>query len=78
MLAVKPRTEFDNTAFVRREIEIVGAVEGVQHIEVVGQPPIPLIGECLRGEVGRVDEETDVRGVHVFSEEVAVVLVGDC
>ena len=33
---VKPRTEFDDTAFVRCEIEIVGTIEGVQHIEVVG------------------------------------------
>ena len=52
---VKPRTEFDDTAFVRCEIEIVGAVESVQHIEIVGQSPIPLVGECLRGEVWRVD-----------------------
>lgn len=66
VLSVKPRTEFDDTAFIRREIEIVGAVEGVQHIEVVGQPPIALVGECLRGEIGRVDEETDV-GVWTYS-----------
>lgn len=66
MFPVKPRTEFDDTAFIRREIEIVGAVEGVQHIEVVGQPPIALVGECLRGEIGRVDEETDV-GVWTYS-----------
>ena len=74
---VKPRTEFDNTAFVRREIEIVGAVEGVQHIEVVGQPPIPLVGECLRGEIGRVDEKTDVGCMDVLCEEFAVVLAGN-
>lgn len=74
---VKPRTEFDDTAFVRCEIEIVGAVEGMQYIKVVGQSPISLVGEGLRGEIGRVDEEADVRGVHVFSEEFAVVLAGN-
>ena len=77
VFAVKPRTEFDNTAFVRCEIEIVGTIEGVQHIEVVGQPPVALVSECLRGEVGRVDEETDVRFVHIFGKEFAVVLAGD-
>ena len=47
---VKPRTEFDDTAFVRRKIEIVGAVEGVQHIEVVGQPPkTPRFAHRLTG-----------------------------
>ena len=77
VLAVKPRTEFDNTAFIRCEIEIVGAVEGVQHIEVVGQMPIALVGECLRGEIGRVDEETDVGCMDVLCEEFAVVLAGN-
>lgn len=77
VLPVKPRTEFDDTAFVRCKIEIVGAVEGMQHIEIVGQSPIPLVGECLRGEIGRVDEEADVRFVHIFAEEVAIVLAGD-
>ncbi len=77
VLPVKPRTEFNDTAFVRCEIEIVGAVEGVQHIEVVGQPPIALVGECLRGEIGRVDEETDVGCMDVLCEEFAVVLAGN-
>jgi len=49
----------------------------VQHIEVVGQPPIALVGECLRGEIGRVDEETDVGCMDVLCEEFAVVLAGD-
>lgn len=77
VLPVKPRTEFDDTAFVRREIEIVGAIEGVQHIEVVGQMPIALVGECLRGEIGRVDEETDMRLRGVLGEELSVVGVGN-
>ena len=74
---VKPRTEFDDTAFVRCEIEIVGTIESMQHIEVVGQPPIALVGECLRGEIGRVDEETDVWCMDVLCEEFAVVLAGN-
>lgn len=49
----------------------------MQHIEVVGQPPIALVGECLRGEIGRVDEETDVGYMDVLCEEFAVVLTGD-
>lgn len=77
VLPVKPRTEFDDTAFVRCEIEIVGAIEGMEHIEIVGQSPISLVSECLRGEIGRVDEETDVGCMDVLCEEVAIVLAGD-
>lgn len=39
--------------------------------------PIAVVSEGLRGEVWRVDEETDVGCMDVLCEEFAVVLAGN-
>lgn len=49
VFVVEPFAEFQNTAFLRCEIEVVGVVECVQDIKVVAQFPIAGISGGLCG-----------------------------
>lgn len=69
--------EFQNTAFLRCEIEVVGVVECVQDIKVVAQFPIAGVGGGLCGKVRRVNEEAHAVLVLILAEKAAVVLVYD-
>ena len=51
---VKPIAQLNDAALFRGEIEIAGSVEGVQHIQIIAQPPVVGIGAALGGQIGRV------------------------
>lgn len=72
---VKPIAQLNDAAFFGCEIEIVGSVERMQHIQIIAQPPVVGIGAALGGQIGRVYQEANSFFSFPLLEDFPVVLM---
>ena len=72
---VKPIAQLNDAALFRGEVEIVGFVEGVQHIQIIAQSPVVGIGAALGGQIGRVYQEANSFFSFPLLENIPIVFV---
>ena len=68
-----PVHQFDNLRLGRGKIDVRQAIQYLQHVEVVAQLPIALVGPHLRRQVWRIHNEHHPFRMAVLLEQLAII-----